>query len=1364
MNNNSNFSQISAYQRSDIHSTLNEFNKLFEDQLNSINSQDSDSMKTKVQIYEEWVKRLLEEITTLVDCIQEMEKQTAHGLDNLTSNLNKACMPDERVKALQNDLNATVEIIRRARVYGQWNTEGIQLKHLRFTDIFGDRSHYEKHTYLEFERPSPQNPNFFTLNIEMNAELIEGDGKGDSEKQLSKTTSSPQAFPTASFIHELDTDHANIINDARINYAEQEMLFKNVQNRNAELMDEIERLKKENQQLVKGNLDTRVLVEEVAVRHDEIQKLKSENISLEEQLKKQNQNMCFKDQIIKELRKDCKKLSSSTPPMSTKIVQSTGSSELSRNLEQSDNNDSNDDIILEKSYNRKTDITNRLLEIFNFVQSSLQPSEYVHPNDAGVLLDYMPSARINDTISEEDLNTALMSFAARMNSLDKENAKLQAENEKLKEDLTEKIKEADTVIQMPTVEEAIVEKNLNSVVQEITQMDRHLSDGGSLFASSNVDKLTSQVAELRIEIESKNKLVSEKDSIIASLIECGILKDRELNDLRIRTCPMERDSCMTCNDKAVDKHLTTVGLMNVNTGDIGQLANLMVDLQQEIESKDKLLKDKDELIVDLRKSESSKTCELLELRKKIESDRNRNEETVSNLRDALDIHIKTINQQQLGNNHLENKIKDLQLYISNIDRNYVLLQEKCSKIQSECNDQLTTISNLRSVVEEYSKRPGVYHESNNDSLPIDTFIFSEQISDLFSENIQYEKKISLLQDDNLFLRGEMYLWSQDYSYLEDKYLDHLSETRKHCENISSIDAEKRNLKCNQPNDCKSILTKNTTAVIHYIKAMEDNIIDELKNYTPSIEDFRSFKQYVEELSSQLNVLSNESKFSQKLIEDSTLLFESFQHVQHENDNLKRKYELSQQQIQLFESEANELRSQNTTLECQLNDQKAKMNDQMEQIKRIENDKNSLTVQLNQNSLTTTKITEQSQQRHQKDIDELLISHQEYQKAKDMSVQLTNDVAQLKITIAELNQEILRQSMVLEKQKDDRYTMSKQLESAFEITEKLKFTIDSNLKSISHLQEENEKLKEELNQSISTIEKRQTDYNAMELEMINKNDTLQQSIDEHIKARRISDKSVLDMSVQNQKLNQQNDDLVGEIAHLKDEIDRFKRQIKSLESNNSLINDMQADVGHVRSQLEKLLVNLTEKEAELTTLRKQNSALNQQCATHVNGHRLLETKLNKVIEKCKEMKQEYDLLKSNYENLYEIKEKLTESLSVSQNAIGELKERENLANHLLAKQDEHIRTLLHDRSALKMKMDQMHRDMIILNSRLDTGDYQSYQYSPSSETVTRKTKLIKYRSVPSLNTPDETLQSIQRIRRKIYETRSFWQNGMDEAFK
>lgn len=79
----------------------------------------------------------------------------------------------------------------------------------------------------------------------------------------------------------------------------------------------------------------------------------------------------------------------------------------------------------------------------------------------------------------------------------------------------------------------------------------------------------------------------------------------------------------------VEKHLTTVGMMNVKNGDIGQLANLMVDLQQEIDSKDKLLKEKDELIVSLRNSETIRYGELQELRKKFESNSNRNEETVS---------------------------------------------------------------------------------------------------------------------------------------------------------------------------------------------------------------------------------------------------------------------------------------------------------------------------------------------------------------------------------------------------------------------------------------------------------------------------------------------------------------------------------------------------------------------------------------------------------------------------------------------------------------------------------------------------------------------------------------------------------------
>lgn len=80
----------------------------------------------------------------------------------------------------------------------------------------------------------------------------------------------------------------------------------------------------------------------------------------------------------------------------------------------------------------------------------------------------------------------------------------------------------------------------------------------------------------------------------------------------------------------VEKHLTTdASSITVKNGDIDQLANLVVDLQQEIDSKEKLLKEKDTLIASLRECEISKNCELQDLRKKIESNSNRNEETVS---------------------------------------------------------------------------------------------------------------------------------------------------------------------------------------------------------------------------------------------------------------------------------------------------------------------------------------------------------------------------------------------------------------------------------------------------------------------------------------------------------------------------------------------------------------------------------------------------------------------------------------------------------------------------------------------------------------------------------------------------------------
>lgn len=68
-----------------------------------------------------------------------------------------------------------------------------------------------------------------------------------------------------------------------------------------------------------------------------------------------------------------------------------------------------------------------------------------------------------------------------------------------------------------------------------------------------------------------------------------------------------------------------------------------------------------------------------------------------------------------------------------------------------------------------------------------------------------------------------------------------------------------------------------------------------------------------------------------------------------------------------------------------------------------------------------------------------------------------------------------------------------------------------------------------------MEELQSDYNTRELEMMNKTKSLQQSIDDHFKERRISDKSLLDMTVQNEKLNQQNEDLVSEVIQFSEKV-------------------------------------------------------------------------------------------------------------------------------------------------------------------------------------------------------------------------------------
>lgn len=71
----------------------------------------------------------------------------------------------------------------------------------------------------------------------------------------------------------------------------------------SDLEAQIYKLNKGKMDLEQTAVDTRILVFEVAERHDVILKLKSEVNDLEEKLKQMDTHIQFKDEIIKDLRK-----------------------------------------------------------------------------------------------------------------------------------------------------------------------------------------------------------------------------------------------------------------------------------------------------------------------------------------------------------------------------------------------------------------------------------------------------------------------------------------------------------------------------------------------------------------------------------------------------------------------------------------------------------------------------------------------------------------------------------------------------------------------------------------------------------------------------------------------------------------------------------------------------------------------------------------------------------------------------------------------------------------------------------------------------------------------------------------------------
>ncbi|XP_063973338.1 uncharacterized protein LOC135160577 isoform X2 [Diachasmimorpha longicaudata] len=295
---------------------LDEFRRLYETRIASINCDDSNALRVKMNIMEEWIRDLDAQNVMLVKTVQELEeaayqrvkiledklKQTSqlitenmtrfeepthHRLNDITERLDylehEKSFFKQKISNLQNDIAGLLELVKRGYYEGRWSLQGINLCELKDTDLPIPFSEDEP-------RDDPPTKKDLTEHDEFNL-LSEDEKIMSSQTSESKTTVEHHQLELTNLQDELQRKHK-----------------------------EVERLKNHLTCVEKEALEAReALTVEVAEKHDQTIMLKDQMANLEEQCRQTAMQMQFKDDIIKEMRNQLKQSKKKEPSPSPTV-------------------------------------------------------------------------------------------------------------------------------------------------------------------------------------------------------------------------------------------------------------------------------------------------------------------------------------------------------------------------------------------------------------------------------------------------------------------------------------------------------------------------------------------------------------------------------------------------------------------------------------------------------------------------------------------------------------------------------------------------------------------------------------------------------------------------------------------------------------------------------------------------------------------------------------------------------------------------------------------------------------------------------------------------------------------------------------
>ncbi|XP_072393359.1 uncharacterized protein [Diabrotica undecimpunctata] len=875
---------------------INEFKRLYEEKMNEIdNTSCGDCLQEKLQLQQNWIGDLTEQNEMLVRAVEDLELEATERVKMLEEKLQRSaeCIcevmkkyrehdiagslldePRKRIFNLKNDMTNVLEFLRRIREEKRWNTEGLNFIELTEADLLGSGIHEDISQYLNKE------------NVK-------------AERRSTEKDSTIQKLEAK--VGELNS-----------------------------MTKQFQMKKDECENLQKNMIDMRqALTEEVASKHDTVLKLKRECQELEERCIQADKQTAFRDDIIKELRKEIKQLKQQLTHCLEREIQTLQTK-----------NDS-----VEKDKESVEEAKNVLEKQLDDTKSHIQQLESEFNN---FLIEKDRMKEKYKTAVQQEL-----CIAEECRRIELENKKLQDESNELKIELDKYIREKtfldggvkqlgkDTKCFLCKVTHEEVEK-LNNTIEELrntlqesktvrekedqekclqmTTLNEEIQKLDSCLCEANeklkekdteIFTLNRAMKELEYQYEPTAKTKVQTDASdpdeeqLQKLIQRDELIKFQADTLRMLQQELQRSKeksrefvCDRDTNEENCDGICYLEQVELFKGKLVQSENRVEELTKEIDNKEDIIKSQKDTLNFVEKQ--------LDILRSKES-----EMRIENEHQCLCIQqLKSrVTELETSTQDAERRANNLQMAVDLYTNTINVLEASEEKFKMEIDRQRTTISNLQEALVAAKNELDNTKQKHDDNV-IDHQKMVEKLLQVMSEN-------ELEKDD---LRNQISIVAEKYQQLQELNFNVEVDHYNSLQDVEGLDHQLFKYQC---------LLKSTEDELKECKCHLKKLIKQKKSFEDVIQ---YFKQEMAIMAQQLESLQELLTMSNDTAqEENSKLMSAFVRVQELNQQLTIQLAAAEQKV-VLENQMN-----------QLNETKISELERMVSSKEIDIDKHSVTI-------------------------------------------------------------------------------------------------------------------------------------------------------------------------------------------------------------------------------------------------------------------------------------------------------------------------------------------------------------------------------------------------------------------------------------